>query len=112
MMESVGGTPRLLPCRVPWPLSPPPPRAAPRQAHRCGAGCVESRRRLGARSTRPCSKRVNKSIFKREAVGEGEPPRAGLLCRWRGLARGLEVQVQVSAFPCCFLGGGEKPISC
>lgn len=108
-MEGVGGTPQLLPCHVPWSLSPLSPWAAPQQAHHCGTGCVESHRRLGAGGMRLCSKRVNKSIFKWEAVGEGMPPRAGLLCRWQGLARGLEAQGQVSASPCCFLGGGGKP---
>lgn len=109
VMESIGGTPWLLPCHMS--LSPPTPRAVPWQAHHCGTGCMESHRRLGAGGTCLCSKHVNKSIFKWEAVGEGEPPRAGLLCCRRGLARGLEVQVQVSAFPYCFLGG-KKPISC
>lgn len=108
-MEGVGGTPQLLPSQVPWSLSPLSPWAAPQQAHHCGTGCVESHRRLGAGGMRLCSKRVNKSIFKWEAVGEGTPPRAGLLCCWQGLARGLEAQGQVSASPCCFLGGEKTP---
>lgn len=89
----------------------PFPWAAPQQAHHYGTGCVERHGRLGASSMRLCSKHVNKSIFKWEAVGEGEPPRAGLICHQQGLARGLEVQVQTFAFPYGFLGE-KKPISC
>lgn len=102
MAESIRGSLQLLRCHTPCSLFP---QAAPQQTHCCGTGCVERLRRLGAGSTRLRSKCVNKSIFKQEAVEEGEPPRAGLFCRWQGLARGLEVQVRHSAFSYCFLGG-------
>lgn len=82
MAECMGGIPRLCPAMCPGPCVPrcPAPYPASRPLWCWVPGKPQE---LGAGGTRLRFKGVNKSIFKCEVVGEGEPPWAGLPCTGR-----------------------------